>query len=146
MDNEKTKELEKKFSAIEDDEFSDNENDEGEMSDDFDDSESSDDDHVWTQKVKEEHKKLRQEAAIQKRVSKQEKMVEKIAKMTTAVAKKPQFFELKEGESLGKTRKHKKNKTIAERLEQDRYGFKEDANNNNFWSKAFCAKKIVADP
>ena len=48
------------------------------MSDDFED-ESSDDDHVWTQKVKEEHKKLREEAAIQRRAVQQEKTFKKIS-------------------------------------------------------------------
>ena len=88
------------------------------MSDGFDDSddESSDDDHTWTQKVKEEHKKLRIEKAVQKRASNQEKMLDKVSKVMANKQKQPQFYELKSGESLGNTKKSKSKKTIEERL------------------------------
>ena len=82
LDAEKTKDLEKRFSSNNGDAANNSdseiEEDNGEMSDDFDD-ESSDDDHVWTQKVKEEHKKLREEAAIQIRAAQQEKTFKKIS-------------------------------------------------------------------
>jgi hypothetical protein len=83
------------------------------MSDDFED-ESSDDDHVWTQKVKEEHKKLREEAAIQRRAAQQEKTFKKISDMSKA--KKPKFVELDDSSEM--KRKHKKSKSIAEQLAQ----------------------------
>ncbi len=80
--------------------------------------ESSDDDQEWTKRIKEQHKKLRVEAAIKKREDNAAKLAAKISAMS-----KPKFNEIKDGESLqtngAESKRRKKVKSLEERLEQE---------------------------
>lgn len=108
LDSDAVKKLEDKYSAnVEMESEDDGEESEDNFVDESE--ESSDDDHTWTEKVKEAHKNLRVEAAIQKRMERDEKTVAKIAKTM-------KFTEVDQ-DAMKKVKKNKK--SLAERLDEE---------------------------
>lgn len=136
LDDNKKKKLEKQFQEIEStanaNEASDpSSGDDNVISSDVTDSEESSDDERETQelaqKVREQHKQLRINKAVEKRIDKEKKLTEKLSAVIkksknsesfNATIQQPKFYELKDGEIFGQKQKdRRKNVSLYDRLE-----------------------------
>ena len=140
LDDSKKKKLVKQFEEVDEEPSDENDAKDGDS-----DIESSDDeDREWTQKVREQHKKLRVERAIAKRQEKDEKLAAKLSEISRKEkAMQPSFYELKDGETFGKTKTNRSNKVMSleERLENEDQGGEVLSHNKHGHVMTFKAKK-----
>ena len=131
LDDSKKRKLEKQFLEVASNQDNDIDNlssgDENGTNSDLGDSDESSDDEKgtqeWTQKVREQHKQLRVDKAIEKRTKKDQKLVEKLSTVSKKSKyineasshsnKQPKFYELKDGEVFGKKDSSNRRKHIS---------------------------------